>query len=108
MQWDAVPFYSPIKLNLWNIIVCFSFRFKAALATDEFKDINAELAHQSLEAFQKYIKSVDASDSWYNTSCNTHGYEECEGDPSLDWKDKGYVTVFDLLQVICQRQPFKI
>lgn len=45
------------------------------------------------------VNSLDGANSWYDTSCNTHEYENCDGDFNLNWKDKGYVTVFDLLQV---------
>lgn len=43
--------------------------------------------------------NLDGADSWYETSTDSHEYEECEGDRLLNWKDKGYTTVFDLLQV---------
>lgn len=43
---------------------------------------------------------MDASDSWFDTSCP--GYVEsvdAEGDQLLNWKGKGYRTVLDLLMV---------
>lgn len=45
------------------------------------------------------MNADDGSDSWYETSCDDHDYAVCDGDYNLNWKDKGYVTVFDLLQV---------
>lgn len=74
-------------------------RYKKALKTDEFKDLNPEWAHEFYESFHKGVNINDGSDSWYETSCDDHDYETCEGDYNMNWKDKGYVTVFDLLQV---------
>lgn len=73
--------------------------YKKALATDEYKEIDAELAREYFNCFHIMANSLDGADSWYETSTNSHEYEECEGDRILNWKDKGYVTLFDLLQV---------
>lgn len=83
-------------LLTWNRLIR---RYKAALATDEFKDIKSEWAHEIFEAFHQAVNNLDGANSWYETSCNDHDYENCEGDFHLNWKDKGYITVFDLLQV---------
>ncbi|XP_031616985.1 spermine oxidase-like [Contarinia nasturtii] len=76
----------------------FAKKYNEALKTDEFKDISPELAHQFYDLFHELANSLDGANSWYETSCNSHEYEDCEGDRTLNWKDKGYVTVFDLLQ----------
>lgn len=57
------------------------------------------MAHEFFDFFHKLTNSIDGADSWYETSCNVHEYESCDGDFTMNWKDKGYVTVFDLLQV---------
>lgn len=75
------------------------FRYKEALETDEYREIDSELAHENFELFQKVVNSIDGCSSWYELSSSTHEYEECEGDRALNWKDKGYITLFDLLQV---------
>lgn len=50
---------------------------------------------------EKFENAMDASDSWYQTSTrNCVEYQDCEGDFSLTWKDRGAKTVLDLLQVI--------
>lgn len=75
-------------------------RYAAALETDEFKDINPSIAAQYLQAMHRYHQVMNASDSWFDTSCR--GYFEsidCEGDQILNWKNKGYRTVLDLLMV---------
>lgn len=48
--------------------------------------------------------SIEASDSWYETSCKNYPqYWICDGDHLLNWKNNGYATVFDLLQVHFQQ-----
>lgn len=65
-----------------------------------YDDVNDELRRQFVDFFHKFENSIEASESWYDTSCaSLLQYWVCEGDPLLNWKDKGYVTVFDLLQV---------
>lgn len=76
--------------------------YNKALATDEYKEIDSELAHEYFNYFHIMANNLDAADSWYETSCNSHDYEDCEGDRLLNWKDKGFITVFDLLQVFPQ------
>lgn len=80
--------------------VSFLFRYSVALAQPEYNDIDEELSKQFFNFIHKYENSHEASDSWYDTSCQGHTqYWICEGDPLLNWKDQGYRTVFDLLQV---------
>lgn len=45
--------------------------------------------------------SVECSDTWFDVSAKRlTEYWECEGDSLLNWKDRGYKTLFDLLLVI--------
>lgn len=74
-------------------------RFNEALKIDEFKELTPELAFERYTLFQKVVNSNDGSNSCYELSTNSHEYEECNGDLAMNWKDKGFVTVFDLLQV---------
>lgn len=47
-----------------------------------------------------------ACDSWFNASCENYlQYIDCPGDLLLNWKDKGYCNVFNLLQV-CAHSEF--
>lgn len=69
------------------------------MVCDEFKEVGAELTHECYDFFHKMVNLMEGTNSWYDASCNPHEYEGCDGDPFLNWKDKGYVTVFDLLQV---------
>lgn len=67
---------------------------------EEYKDIDNRLSEQVFECFHKLENSFDASDNWYETSCRSSlEYWECDGNQMLNWKDKGYRTVLDLLQV---------
>lgn len=76
------------------------FRYRAALKTNtKFKDMNTELANGMFDLLHRLFLTEDARRSWYELSCFNR-FEECEGDDLLSWKDKGYVTVLDLLQVI--------
>lgn len=74
------------------------FRYNKMLKTDEFKDVDSELAQQTFDLLHGLICTEDASDSWYETSCHNR-FEWSDGDWILGWKDKGFVTVLDLLQV---------
>lgn len=86
-------------------------KYQQGLRTDEFKDIDGNVSQQFLEFFHKYENSIEASDTWFDTSCKGYcEYWDCDGDRLLNWKDKGYRTVFDLLMVnpyscIISRRP---
>lgn len=67
-------------------------------ANDQFKILDDDLAYETFDLFHRLISSNDACDSWYELSCADQ-FEECDGEELLSWKSKGYVTVFDLLQV---------
>lgn len=62
-------------------------------------DIGHDLRRQSFDFYHRFENSIEASDSWYETSCGAFSeYWHCPGDHLLNWKDKGYVTVLNLLQ----------
>lgn len=69
------------------------------LKTEDFKDVSPELAHEIFELFGRAVNALEGVNSWFELSTNPHEYEVCEGNFNLNWKDKGYITVFDLLQV---------
>lgn len=75
-------------------------KYQEALRTEQFKDVDANVCQQFLDFFHKYENSIEASDTWFDTSCKGYcEYWDCDGDRLLNWKDKGYRTVFDLLMV---------
>lgn len=57
-----------------------------------------ELRHGTFDLFHRFFSTEDACHSWYELSCFNR-FEESDGDDMLSWKDKGYATIFDLLQV---------
>lgn len=64
------------------------------------EDLEKDLCYHLPALFEKLQNSLDASFSWYETSCLSYSkYSKCEGDQSLNWGERGYSTVFDLLQV---------
>lgn len=75
-------------------------KYEEALKTPEYADIDSDTSQQVLEYFHKFENSIEASDSWFETSGNGYlQYWECEGHPLLNWKDKGYKTVIDFITV---------
>ncbi|XP_046385718.1 spermine oxidase-like isoform X2 [Ischnura elegans] len=75
-----------------------NLRFEEKLQDDSSKGINKNLARSFLEWYHKFENSIDASDSWFNTSGKGHiEYWECEGNMLLHWKNGGYASVIDLL-----------
>lgn len=86
---------------------CFSQRYQESLKGEEFNDIDHELQRQAHDFYHRMENSIVASDSWYETSCkNYNQYWYCEGDNLLNWKGKGYITVFDLLQVLLMNSVY--
>lgn len=74
-----------------------TFRFNDALRD---KDIDTDLATQFLAFFERLQASFDAFNSWSDVSCKLYSeYKTCDGDLLLNWKAKGYSTVFDLIEV---------
>jgi spermine oxidase len=75
-------------------------KFHSQLKRDEYSDIDRETASQFLDFFQRYECLSNASSTWFDLSAEgiTH-YQWCEGDLYLNWKDKGFQMIFDLLMV---------
>lgn len=77
-----------------------AIRYYAAFKKPEYSDIDATLQHQLFDWFEKFVNMYTACDTWYDVSRrDSENYVPCPGDPHLNWKDKGYCTVLDLLQV---------
>ncbi|XP_031636095.1 spermine oxidase-like [Contarinia nasturtii] len=74
-------------------------RYFRALRSDKFNDIDVNLQREAFEWFHRYRNMYIACDSWYEVSGRDYiEYWDCPGDLLLNWKDKGYTTVFNLLQ----------
>jgi spermine oxidase len=75
-------------------------KYQEALRTPEYADIDSVISAGTLDYFHKFENSIEASDSWFDTSGNGYlQYYECDGHPLLNWKDKGYKTVIDFITV---------
>ncbi|XP_012534082.1 uncharacterized protein LOC105835392 isoform X2 [Monomorium pharaonis] len=67
-------------------------------AFDEKPFTNRARIAEYLSWIEKMENSIQCSDSWFDVSAKRlTEYWECEGDPTLDWKNRGYKTIFDLL-----------
>ncbi|KAG8237515.1 hypothetical protein J437_LFUL017565 [Ladona fulva] len=77
----------------------FTKEFNDKLDLEENKGtVDRKLASSLLEWYHKFENSIDASESWFETSGKGHlEYWECEGNPLLSWKNGGYSNVFNLL-----------
>ncbi|XP_063705063.1 spermine oxidase-like [Culicoides brevitarsis] len=73
-------------------------KYGKLLETEQYKDIDKNTAYQFLDFFHRYENSIEASDTWYDTSARGYlHYWDCDGDRLLNWKDRGYKTILDLL-----------
>ncbi|KAL6435181.1 hypothetical protein ACFW04_005336 [Cataglyphis niger] len=55
-------------------------------------------AAEYLSWMEKMENSIECSDTWFDTSAKRLSeYWECEGNSLLNWKERGYKTLFDLL-----------
>lgn len=76
------------------------FRYTAALQSPQYQSIDPVLSQQFIEFFHKYENSIEASDTWFDTSCRGYvDYWDCDGDRLLNWKDKGYISILNILMV---------
>ncbi|KAK2585862.1 hypothetical protein KPH14_010456 [Odynerus spinipes] len=74
----------------------FSHEFCKILKEKSFA--NKEETELFLDWIQKFDNSVQCSDTWFDVSAKgITEYWQCEGDALLNWKTRGYKTVFDLL-----------
>lgn len=67
---------------------------------DQYKNIDPVLLREFPHIFEFVENSLDGTDTWFHSSAEASNvFQVSEGDFMLGWKEKGYVTVFDLLQV---------
>lgn len=62
--------------------------------------MDENLLRDFAHSFELIVCSMDAAESWYDLSSkNYYKFQEPKGDSALQWKDKGYAVIFDVLQV---------
>ncbi|KYN06719.1 Peroxisomal N(1)-acetyl-spermine/spermidine oxidase, partial [Cyphomyrmex costatus] len=67
-------------------------------AFDEKPFMNRTRVPEYLSLIEKIQNSVDSSDTWFDVSAKRSAeYWDCEGDLMLNWKGRGYKTIFDIL-----------
>lgn len=58
------------------------------------------IAKSLLDQFQGFTLCLEAASSWFDFSpAGSLHYHKCEGDLLLNWKDRGYKAIFDVLLV---------
>lgn len=66
----------------------------------ESPEINEELQKELLNAAEKLELSSDAADSWDQLSMKGFvEYDDGEGLHNVNWKERGYSTILDVLMV---------
>lgn len=76
-------------------------RYESALQTEAYQDVaSSSVATQFLHTLHHVHRVMNATESWFDASCRGQmDSHDCEGDKLVDWKGKGYRTVFDVLMV---------
>lgn len=80
----------------WNFL---SYRFYRNFSQNCFT--NDDRAAEFLDWMEKLDNSIQCSDTWFDVSARgITQYTTCDGDLLLNWKKRGYKTLFELLMVI--------
>ncbi|XP_018055210.1 PREDICTED: LOW QUALITY PROTEIN: peroxisomal N(1)-acetyl-spermine/spermidine oxidase-like [Atta colombica] len=67
-------------------------------AFDEKPFMNRTKVAEYLSLIEKMQNTAESSDTWFDVSVKLFTeYWECEGDLNLNWKGRGYKTIFDIL-----------
>lgn len=75
-------------------------QYQDALKSDEYKNVDNDVAMKMLEFCSKETSAYYSSDSWFDISAVYDIYgQECEGYQLHSWKDVGFKTVFDFITV---------
>ncbi|XP_035737167.1 spermine oxidase-like isoform X1 [Vespa mandarinia] len=90
-------FYN-ITIPYKNISVGEYYEQKFAEYFKDHPEINTTLQNDLLRFYNLVECSLSASDTWYEPSMKAElEYEMCEGNFSINWKDKGYSTILNIL-----------
>lgn len=67
---------------------------------EEFKNDTSMMndKRKFLHILELSITGMDPAESWFNVS-TASPYKECEGSQMINWKERGYSTILDILMV---------
>lgn len=66
----------------------------------QFPELNQTMKEQLLWHFNMLQTSLDPADSWYDISAQGYfEYGPNDGDLVINWKERGYGTILDILMV---------
>lgn len=83
-------------------------KFSKAFLGHQFKDFDRKIAFEVLENFKKRESSYCGCESLKNISVSGfQKFQDCEGPTWLNWKGKGYKTIFDCVLVSFFQISFK-
>ncbi|XP_043265922.1 spermine oxidase-like [Colletes gigas] len=74
---------------------CFEKKSKQHFAL--FPELNDTMQEELLWRLHMMETSLDPADSWYDLSLLDYAYMGCEGDKTINWKERGYSTILDIL-----------
>ncbi|XP_076165543.1 uncharacterized protein LOC143145744 isoform X2 [Ptiloglossa arizonensis] len=74
---------------------CYETRLKQHFAL--FPELNDTIQEQLLWHFGLLQTSMDPADSWYDIAIEDYQYMTYEGDIAINWKERGYSTILDIL-----------
>lgn len=75
---------------------CFENKLKDDFT--QFPELNETLQDQLLWLFNMMQIGYDPADNWYDIAAKGYlEYEICKGDPAINWKERGYGTILDIL-----------
>lgn len=67
-------------------------RFRPEITPDKYEPL--------LHLFDMMQMVLEAGDTWHEISAiGTRDYDECEGDQAINWKERSYTTILDILMV---------
>ncbi|XP_053975600.1 spermine oxidase-like [Hylaeus volcanicus] len=74
---------------------CYEIKLKEYFAL--FPELNETMQQQLLWYLDQMQMSFDAADSWYDLSPEQDAYMTSPGDNGINWKERGYSTILDIL-----------
>lgn len=82
-----------------KLAICY-FRYNEAVKQCNFDAEHLKAAHQLIDWFHRFVLCLEASKTWFDFSAagSVH-YKECEGNKLLNWRDKGFKSIIDILLV---------